>query len=482
MATLTSSGIGSGVDIGSLVSQLVSAERTPVATRLDRQEAQVQARISSFGTVRSALAQFQAALKRLTSLDDFLVRRATSGDDAVLTAAATGSAVPGGYDLQVERLAQAHKVLSGGFTGADEAVGTGTLTVAVGAASMTLTVEAGNGTLAGIRDAINAASDNPGVTATLISVYDDLAGTSVSKLVLTARETGSASAITVSVADDDTSELNPGGDTDAAGLSRLASPNLAQVRAAQDALLWLDGQKVVSATNTVEGAIDGVTLTLKAASGRDDLGALLATTLEVAVDQQAATGLVQDFVKAYNSLVDAFKAVDSYNASTRQASALFGDSAVRALSTSLRRGLSEPVDGLAAGLSRLVDIGVSAGADGKLSVNSTRLGAALARDLEGVGQLFAGEGGLASRLDDLVSGYLDAGGILKARTDGLDSRVRDINRQREALALRMEALERRLLKQFTAMDELVAQLQSTSSFLTQQLSSLQSILSRREGG
>jgi flagellar hook-associated protein 2 len=478
---VTASGIGSGVDVAGLVSQLVAAERSPVSTRLDQQEAQVQAKISAYGILRSALAQFQGALEKLTALEDFLVRKSVSGDTDVFTVSATSSAAAGSYEIQVERLARGHKVLSPGIATSDEALGTGTLTVSVGGASMALTIDASNNTLAGIRDAINGAADNPGVTATLISVYDDVAGASVSKLVLTSRETGAASAISVTVADDDTSGLNPDGDTDLDGLSRLASPNLTELRPAQDALVWLDGQKVVSASNTVEGAIDGVTLSLKGVSPEDDLGAMLPATLDVTVDEESATALVEDFVAAYNGVVDALKSVDSYNASSRTASALFGDSVARALSGGLRRALSDPVEGLPEGLSRLADLGVTAALDGKLTVNGSKLGAALARDVEGVGRIFAGDDGLATRLDDLVSGYLDAEGILKARTDGLDRRVKDLNRQREALAIRMESLERRLLKQFTAMDELVAQLQSTGNFLTQQLSTLQSIFTRGKG-
>ena len=482
MATLTAGGIGSGLDISSLVSQLVAAEQSPVSSRLDRQEAQVQAKISSFGTLRSALAQFQGALKKLTKIDDFLVRRATSGDDKVFTVAATSVAAGGSYGIQVERLAQAHKLLSAGFTGPDEVVGSGTLTVAMGTASMTLTVDGTNNTLTGIRDAINGAADNPGVIATLVNVFDEVAGSNVSKLVLTGTGTGAQNAVTLSVADADTTELNPDGNTDAEGLSRLASNNLNVLRAAQDALLWLDGQKVVSASNTVEGAIEGVTLTLKAVSARDDLGALVPTTLDVAVDQGAAKSLVQGFVSAYNAVVDALKAVDSYNASTRQATPLFGESTVRGVSTVLRRALGDPVEGLDQGLSRLADLGVTAGTDGKLTVDAKRLDAALSTNLEAVGRLFAGEHGLATRLDDLVSAYLDAGGVLKSRTDGLDSRVKDINKQRETLARRMEVLQSRLLKQFTAMDELVAQLQNTGNFLTQQLSSLQTSFNSRNGG
>jgi flagellar hook-associated protein 2 len=477
MATLTAGGIGSGLDINALVSQLVAAERAPVATRLDRQEAQVQAKISAFGTLRSALAQLQGALRKLTKLDDFLVRRATSGDEGVFTASASSRAAPGTYSVQVERLAQAHKVLSTGFA-EGATLGSGTLTITVAGESMALAVGAGTDTLAAVRDAINGAADNPGVSATLLNVYDDAQAQTVTKLVLTARETGAANAIAVSVQDGD------GNHTDALGLSALATPNLTQLSAAQDALVWIDGQKVVSATNTVADAIDGVTLTLKSVSasranpetGQDEL---VAASLGVTIDRSAAKGLVQGFVTAYNAMVDALKGLDNFNPSTRQSSTLFGDSAVRNLSAGLRRALGQVGAGLDPALATLADLGVTTGADGKLTVDAAKLDETLARNLEGVARVFAGEGGLAGRLQTLVEAYVGSDGVLESRTDGLDRRVRDIGRQRDTLARRMEALEARLLKQFTAMDELVGRLQSTSSFLTQQLASLQTFTSGR---
>jgi flagellar hook-associated protein 2 len=481
MATLTASGLGSGLDVRGLVSQLVSAERTPVSNRLDLQEAQVQAKISGFGGLRSALAQFEGAVERLTDLDDFLARRASSSDPDVFTASATSEAVAGSYDVQVERLARSHKLISTGFASRDSEVGTGSLTITLGGESMTVDVASDGNTLERIRDAINGASGNPGVDAGLITVFDDALGASVSKLVLTARETGEASAITVTVQDNDTGVENPDGDTDMEGLSRLAYDagagvtNLDEVRAAADALLWIDGEKVTSSTNTVEGAIEGVTLTLKTTSDEGDLGALVPATLEVAVDPGAARGLVQGFVTAYNTLRDAIAQLDSYNAATGQASVLFGDSAVRGLGLGLRRALSDPVAGLTGAYTSLAAIGVTTGADGKLAIDATRLDAALSADLPGIANLFASSEGLGQRFTDLVAAYGDPAGILEARTDGLDRRVEDITAQRETLARRMESLEARLLKQFTAMDELVARLQSTSSFLTQQLASLQSI-------
>ncbi len=473
MATITSAGLGSGLDISSLVSQLVSAERSPTETRLNTQEAKVQAKISAFGVLRSALAQFQTALGKLTDVDDFLAYKATSGNDKVFTASASSSAAAGTFDVVVERLAQSQKLVSGGFASSGTAVGTGTLTLSVGGDSFSVAVDAGNHTLAGIRDAINGASDNTGVSATVVNVDDGLGGT-VAKLVLTSATTGTAGAVTVTVADDD------GNPTDATGLSALAYDpgagvpvtNLSLLRAAQDAKLYIDGQPVTRSSNTFDDAIAGVTLTLRGVSEEDASGDPVAAALSVDVDRAAATGLIQGFANAYNAVVDAIKQVASYNATTRQATALFGDATVRSLQASLRAELGRAVAGLPAGLASLAEVGVTTGADGKLTVSSTRLESALNSDLTAVANLFAADGGYAKRLDDLVSAYVDPDGLLKARTDGLDARVKDIDQQRDALDLRMASLQARLLKQYTAMDSLVAQLQTTGNYLTQQIESL----------
>ena len=284
--------------------------------------------------------------------------------------------------------------------------------------------------------------------------------------------TGTEGSLTVAVDDAD------GVDGDTSGLSALAylpsdtSPaitNLTELRAAQDAKLTLDGQAVTSSSNTVDDAIEGVTLTLQGVSGKDASGAWKSSRLAIAIDPSAAAERVQGFVTAYNAVLDAIRSVASYDASSREATALFGDSAVRGLQSRLRAELSRVVSDLPAGAASLAEIGVRTGRDGKLELDQDRLHGALNSNLDAVAKLFAGEGGCAQRLDDLVSSYLDADGLIESRTEGLNGRLEAIEARREALDRRMESLEARLLKQYTAMDTLVAQLQTTSSYLTQQL-------------
>lgn len=460
---ITSTGIGSGIDVGGIVSQLVAAEGQPARNRLDRREAETQATISALGGLKGALSEFQSALSGLSDLDAFQARRATSGDSSLFTATADETASAGSYQIEVERLAQGQKLRSGDFADADTAVGTGTLTLDVGGNSFDIAVDAGNNTLAGIRDAINASPDNTGVTATTVNVDDpNNKGNTVTRLVLTADEPGKANEITVSTVDDD------GNNTDAEKLSRLssASGELRDLQAAQDALIRIDGQAVTRSSNSINDAIDGVTLELK----KSDVGST--NSLDVALNTGAVKSKVESFIKAYNGLVETTNQLSSYDPETGRAGALQGDSTLRAISTQIRREMSETVDGIDGAFANLATIGVETQRDGTLKLDSARLDEAMDADFDAIGQMFASEDGYATRLDSLVESYVGFNGILDSRTQSLNNRIDDIGDQREDLSRRLSSLESRLLAEFNAMDQLVGQLNSTGNYLSQQLSNL----------
>lgn len=456
---ITSTGIGSGIDVGGIVSQLVAAEGQPARNRLDRREADTQATISALGGLKGALSEFQSALSGLSDLDAFQARRATSGDTSVYTATADETAAAGSYQIEVERLAQGQKLRSGDFATADTVVGTGMLTLDVGGNSFDITVDSSNNTLAGIRDAINASPDNTGVTATTINV-DDGAGGTVSRLVLTADEVGTANTVTVSAADSD------GNNTDAAGLSQLVSGNLTELQAAQDSLIRIDGQAVTRSSNSISDAIDGVTLSLK----KSDVGST--NTLDVALNTGAVKSKVENFIKAYNGLVETTNQLSSYDPESGRAGALQGDSTLRTISSQIRREMSDTVDGINGAFDNLATIGVETQRDGTLKLDSAQLDEAMDFDFDAIGQMFASDDGYATRLDALVENYVGFNGILDSRTQSLNNRIDDINDQREDLSRRLSSLESRLLAEFNAMDQLVGQLNSTGSYLSQQLSNL----------
>lgn len=464
MAGISVTGVGSGIDINSLVEQLVAAERQPTQRRLDIREVGLQAELSGFGLVKSALSELQGRLSTLGEEALFQGRTATSSEPDVFTASAESGAASGTFSLEVEQLASAQKLRSTGFSSADSTVGGGSLTIVAGSEGFTVDVGAG-ASLAAIRDAINQAPANTAVSAGIVNVDDGSGGTE-SRLVLTAREPGSANALTVTTADAD------GNDTDAAGLSQLVydpdgsgATNLVELDAAADAIVYLDGQQATRSSNQIDDLIDGVTVDLVKA----DPGT--AHTLTVAEGTADAAAAVQAFVKAFNAFIDTFNGQTAYNPDTGEAGPLLGDSTVRILESRLRGSVTSPVAGVG-NADSLAAIGILTDDSGRLTVDQAALNNALAGNPGSVSALFAGDDGIVARTEELISGYLQNNGLLDARIDGVNARIEGINADREALNDRVAALESRLLAQFTAMDQLVAELQSTGNFLTQQLANI----------
>lgn len=396
-------GIGSGLDVNSIVSQLMAAERQPLAA-LTKQEAVYTQKLSAFGQLRGALASFQSALQDLGSGSKFQALSATSSDTKVFTASASGKAIPASYQIEVQQLAQQHKLASSGYVTTDEVIGSGTLTIQFGSydsgsntftanadkATKSISIDPANNTLAGIRDAINAA--NAGVTATIVND-----GTAAgNRLVLTSTDSGAANSLKISVADDD------GNGIDTGGLSALAydptavsgsGKNLGQKAAALDALLEIDGIAVKQSTNTVKDAIEGVTLNL----AQTNVGEKL--TLNVSRDTKAITDAVQAFVTAYNDASGTLKNLTAFKGPGAQNGVLLGDGTARTIQVQMRGMLNAAVDS-GGTLTTLSQIGVSFGSDGTLALDAAKLNTAIDTDFDGIAALFAKAGKTS---DSLVS-------------------------------------------------------------------------------
>ncbi len=398
--SISSPGIGSGLDVNSIVTQLMAIEQQPL-TDLQTKETSLQTRISAFGSVKSALASFQNALAGMTTTAGFQTLAANVGDSSALAASVAAGASAGSYALNVTSLAQAQKIASTGFTSTSSTVGTGTLTFTFGTTAGTLftpdssqppqsvTIGAGQDTLSGIRDAINSAQ--VGVTATIVN--DGSA--SGQRLVLTSSKTGAASSMQISVADDD------GNATDTAGLSQLAydpaaaagsGRNMTQTQGAQDAALTLDGLAITRASNTITDAIPGVSLTLKSLTSAP-------TSLTVTADNSGVSTSVASFVAAYNAVASTLTSLTAYDASTQTASVLTGDSTVRLVQNQLRTLVGGSL-GNGGRYDTLSQIGVSFQDDGTLKLDSSVLQTALNTDSNAVAELFAAAG---NATDSLVS-------------------------------------------------------------------------------
>lgn len=455
---IQSLGVGSGLDIQSLVTQLVAAERAPVENRLMRQASDVATQLSALGSLKGALAGFQAALASLKTVDQFAARTATSGDTDVYAASAGSSAVPGSYAVEVRQLAQPEQLISQPFAdGAAAVVGTGTLTLKLGASqSFAVTLDASHDTLADVRDAINGAADNPGINATL--VY----GINGAQLVLTSAATGADQTIELSAS---------GGD---GGLAQLtyspgAPGNYTEKQAAQDAIVLISGVEHHSASNVVDAAIDGVTLTLKSANP----GATV--DLTVSSDRSTVLANIRKFVSAYNGMQSQLAALGRYDAATKKGGPLLGDWLLTGISLDMARGATDRVASAGGSCDSLAAVGVTTDSSGQLQLDETRLTAALQADPGAVASLFGASDGVAARLYVKIDAALAGSGAIAARNDNLADAQKRIDADSEKLNQQMDVVQQRYLAQFTALDALLAQLNSTSKYLTQQLANAASI-------
>lgn len=457
MAGINASGLGSGLDVNSIVSQLMAVERQPL-TVLASKEASYQAKLSAYGTLKGALSSLQTAVQALKSASTFTGKSATVSDSTVLTATATSSAATGSHSISVTQLAKFHSVRSNtNYAATTATFNTGTLSITVGSgAAVEIAIDSSNNTLAGIRDAINTA--RTGVTASIIND-----GTT-NRLVFASKTSGTAGAITVAVTD------SGNGGTHA--LTGLASANLVTAQTADDANLTINGVAISRSSNTISDAIEGVTLKLV----KGTLASPGTATVAVAQNTPTVTAAVGAFVKAYNEVISGIKTMTAYDAANKKASVLTGDSTARSIQSQLSSLVQSSVGGIEGGIARLSDIGITVQKDGTLATDSNKLAAAHIAPDKDIAALFAqttsGNEGIAVRLGTLVDNLVGVTGLIASRTDGIKASIKDLGKRSEALNFRLAAVEKRYRAQFTSLDTLVASMNQTSTYLTQQLANL----------
>lgn len=446
---LSAAGIGSGLDVESIVTQLMALERRPLVS-LQSQLTGIDARVSAFGELKSSLSTFQSAMQDLSTPSALKVFTATSGNDDVFTASANNTAAASTFQIDVVRLAERHKFASAEMLDTDTIGGKNNdaLNIQVGSDSAnTLTIDLSTAsTLGDIRDAINTDATNPGVNATIVFGNDGN-----QKLILTARESGADNALTLSYK----------GKVDATDFGFQEINNIGGDTALLDAEISVDGYTVTRATNTIDDVITGVTLDLNSA----DPGSPY--TLDIARDTAAVAESVQAFADAYNAIMTSID--------TLRDNGLATDSALFSIERGLRSVINTPATGLNSGLAYLAEAGVTFSREGDMTVNTTEVESALANNFNAISELFSTDGqGFANRLDALVDGWLNTDGLINGRTDGLDSQKRLLQTREASLEYRMGQIETGLYAQFTRLDTLLASMQITSDYLSQQLQLLPS--------
>lgn len=477
--SISSLGVGSGLDLSSLLTQLQTAENQPL------QDIQTQA--TSYTSKLSAYAQIQSALNTLKTAGDkladptlFSTVKASVGSTDVLSAVTASNAVAGNYAISVSQLAQSQSLVSTGQANSKTAIGSGTITIQFGSISggsldtttgqytgatfdadasrtaLSVTVGAGTNTLEGIRDAINKA--NAGVTA---SVVNDGSGTPF-RLVLTSTQSGASSTMKISV--DGDSALQG-----LLGYDPAGTQSLRQTAAAQDAKLNVNGIDVVSASNNVAEAIQGTTLSLTKVG---------TSSLSMTTDTSVVSSAVNAFVNAYNTLQSTATSLSAYNADTKTGAALTGDQTLRNLLARVRQTLTTPQGGGPNDMKVLSEVGISFQKDGTLALDATKLSSAMTRNMNGVAALFSSASnstaGYGKQISALVTDLTSTQGALTAATDGVNSTLDDLSKQYNDMQDRVNATMDRYRTQFTQLDVLVSSMNNTMTYLKQQFDAMSS--------
>jgi flagellar hook-associated protein 2 len=397
MASITSLGVGSGLDLSSIVNGLVDAERVPSERALELKTLANTSKLSAFGALRSSLSLFQSSLSSLQLSNTYGGKETSVSDDSLFSSSAIQTADIGSYSIEVKSLAQTQSLATSAlnpFNDVDQTIGTGTLTIAFGTTStgpydftqdtskstqdIVVSAENNNTTLSGFRDYIN--NNDYGFQA---SIINDGSGF---RLVLTGDDSGSKNSLQITATNDGDADNN-----DNSGLSRFAfnasaQTSLLQTVDALDASLSVNGLDITRENNSITGVIDGVTLDLKKA----EIGAIV--TLDVTQDQSSAKAAINEFVDGFNGLAATITSLTDYNTDTEQGGILIGDFTVRNLTNQLRNSLFKAPSSNDLEIGSLSDLGISTQSDGSLKIDNAKLDAALSSNAKQVEALFINQG------------------------------------------------------------------------------------------
>ncbi|MGA7778746.1 MAG: flagellar filament capping protein FliD [Paraburkholderia sp.] len=460
--SLISGSTQSNTDVNALVSALVNAKVAGKTALLTSRATRDNNQLTAIGTLKSVLSLMQSAMTPLANGKAFSSFTATASGKG-LTASTGNGAVAGSYVVGVDNIATSQSITSDAFA-AKSALGSGSLTLSLGGKSTTVTIDRSRSTLADIASAINSASGNPGISATVVNSVDG------AHLLLHSTSTGLANGINVTVNSDDTdlNKLNvkTSISTDSATTTVDEAFHWKQSVAGQDAQLNISGMQVTSPTNSVSTTIDGLTLNLSA----DSEGTT--QTLSVApdvTDQKAAIG---SFVTAYNNFVTTaalFTGFDSTKKAGAQGGVLLGDSALNAIHNALTGALSAASShggNQSSGAASLAGIGITFQKDGTLKIDDATLTNALTNNAPATAALFSGKNGLAASMNASITSFLQTGGTLDAHTNALNADLKAVSSQQTQLTDYTDKLTKSYNQQFTALNTLMTQMSQNGDYLT----------------
>jgi flagellar hook-associated protein 2 len=473
MATISSAGLGSGLDVTSIVTQLVAIERQPIDA-LTTQNTALKDKLSSFGLLQSYAVNIQDAAAALAKASLWQGTTAKSADDSKVTAASSTAAVPGAHSVEVSQLAQPQAVASKSYATSTESVGTGTLRIELGGwtngglpfipqsppSQVDIPINVGEGSLESVRTKINAS--NAGVTA---SIVRDSGG---AKLVLRSNSTGLENTMRISAVPADPPST-PGGATlnDLVFDNPAGSATMSQTLAPKNATGFVDGVPFTSATNTLTGAIEGVTLTLSGVT-------TAATQVTVGVDSSSMKKALNDFAKAYTDINKYITDQTKYDPDKKVAAPLQGDRATLTIQNQLRNMLGA-TSTASQSFSRMSDAGLEIQSDGSLKLNETKFSAALSKLGElskaftATGSTSSSANGFAVRIQSLATQMTQTDGAVSTRSQGLRDSISRNEKQAAVLEDRVARTKTRLEAQYGALDTAMTKLTGLSSYMSQQI-------------
>jgi flagellar hook-associated protein 2 len=469
MATISSPGVGTnGLDVKSIISQLVTLEKRPLDT-LKLQAATVNTKISAFGQIKSLVSTLQDAAGKLTSVTGWNGVATTSSDSKFVSATAVGGTLPTTFSVEVQSLAKAQATASAALLPVGGALGSGTLRLELGKwsvapASFTpgsgqpvdITISASD-KLSDVASKINGA--NAGVTA---SVLSDASG---ERLLLRSKSTGEEFGFRLSVMEDGDTDPQSAGNTDATGLSRLVN-GATVTQAAANAKATVNGIAVSSATNTFASTISGVTFKAEQVTTAP-------IDITVSKDNSAIQSNIDGFVKAYNAINQLLQDATKYDAATKSAGLLQGDSTAVALQNSLRNAIQSVTTGGGA-FQRLADIGITQQLGGDLVVDSSKLTKALSENPDDVKNLFRNTGGgsadgIAVQLKALTTNLLSNDGFFKSKDATLQLSLKRNSQDQTRVNEKVEAFEKRITQRYNSLDTQLSSLNGLNAYISQQV-------------
>jgi flagellar hook-associated protein 2 len=472
-STISSAGIGSGLDVNSIVTQLMAVERQPL-TKLQTTSATLQTQLSAFGQLKSGISALRDAAAPLYAAASFTQSTAGSSDPNSVSASTSASAIPGSYAVSVGTLSASQSVVSPGaqYTAATDVVGTGALTVRLGTwAANVFTPKAGSvdiaipigateNTLAGIRDKINAAAS--GISATLVTDANGV------RIALQSTASGLDNGFRVTVSDDDA-----GLPTDNVGLSRLAYDNpgsLGQMglsQAAANTTATINGIPISATSNTLTDVVGGMTFTLSKVTTTP-------VTVTVTRNTDAIKTQLKAFVTAYNQLNSFLSDATKYDAAAKQGALLQGDSTTVGIQNQLHALLSQTT-GASTTYTTLSSIGLQVQKDGTLLMNDTKVTAALAnlpeltKALSNVDAAVPSNNGFGKKFAAWSDLLLSTSGAVPGKTKSLQARIDSNKKDQNSLTDRLDAIEKRMRAQYTSLDTTMSNANALSKYVTQQI-------------